>query len=33
LREYEDGERRQRAAQGRTAVSYQFLWDALGIQR
>ena len=31
LREYEDGERRQSAAQGRPAVSYQFLWDALGI--
>ena len=33
LREYEEGERRQSAAQGRTAVSYQFLWDALGIFR
>ena len=33
LREYEDGERRQCAAQGRPAVSYQFLWDALGISR
>lgn len=33
LREYEDGERRQCAAQGRPAVSYQFLWDALVIQR
>jgi hypothetical protein len=33
LREYEDGERRQSAAQGRPAMSYQFLWDALGIQR
>lgn len=33
LREYEDGERRQAAAQGRPAVSYQFLWDALGISR
>jgi hypothetical protein len=31
LREYEDGERRQCAAQGRPAVSYQFLGDALGI--
>ncbi len=31
LREYEDGERRQSAAQSRSAVSYQFLWDALGI--
>lgn len=33
LREYEDGERRQSAAQGRPAVSYQFLWEALGIAR
>ncbi|MBE0548216.1 MAG: zinc chelation protein SecC [Rubrivivax sp.] len=33
LREYEDGERRQSAAQGRPAVSYQFLWDAVGISR
>jgi len=33
LREYEDGERRQSATQGRTAVSFQFLWDALGIAR
>ncbi|MBA4176675.1 MAG: zinc chelation protein SecC [Leptothrix sp. (in: Bacteria)] len=33
LREYEDGEQRQSAAQGRSAVSYQFLWDALGISR
>jgi hypothetical protein len=33
LREYEDGEQRQSAAQGRPAVSYQFLWDALGIYR
>ncbi|NLZ42436.1 MAG: DUF2384 domain-containing protein [Comamonadaceae bacterium] len=33
LREYEEGERRQSAAQGRPAVSYQFLWDALGISR
>ena len=33
LREYEDGERRQSAAQGRPAVSYQFLWDALGLSR
>ena len=31
LREYEEGERQQSAAQGRPAVSYQFLWDALGI--
>lgn len=33
LREYEDGERLQCAAQKRPAVSYQFLWDALGISR
>ncbi len=33
LREYEDGERRQSAAQGRPAVSYQFLWDRLGLSR
>lgn len=33
LREYEEGERQQSAAQGRPAVSYQFLWDALGIVR
>lgn len=33
LREYEEGERQQSAAQGRPAVSYQFLWDALGISR
>ncbi len=33
LREYEEGERQQSAAQGRPALSYQFLWDALGISR
>ncbi len=33
LREYEDGEHRQSAAQARKAVSYQFLWDTLGISR
>jgi Protein of unknown function (DUF2384) len=33
LREYEDGERHQSAAQGRPPFSYQFLWDALGISR
>ena len=33
LREYEDGEQQQSAAQGRPAVSYQFLWDALGVSR
>jgi hypothetical protein len=33
LRSYEDGEAEQAAQQGRRAVSYQFLWDALGLQR
>ena len=33
LREYEDGEQQQSDAQGRPTVSYQFLWDALGISR
>jgi hypothetical protein len=33
LREYEEGERQQSAAQGRPAVSYQFLWDDLQISR
>lgn len=33
LREYEEGERQQSSAQGRPAVSYQFLWDTLGIPR
>ena len=33
LREYEGGERQQSSEQGRPAVSYQFLWDALGISR
>jgi hypothetical protein len=33
LREYEEGERQQAANQGRPAVSYQFLWNALGIRR
>jgi len=33
LREYEEAERQQSAAQGRPAVSYQFLWDALRITR
>lgn len=33
LREYEHGEARQSAAQGRPPFSYQFLWDALGIGR
>lgn len=33
LREYEDGEAQQSAAQGRPAFSYQFLWDALGVAK
>ncbi len=31
LRSYADGEAEQARAQGRSEVSYQFLWDALGI--
>jgi hypothetical protein len=31
LRDHEVSERQQAAAQGRPAVSYRFLWDALGI--
>jgi hypothetical protein len=33
FREHEDGERRQSAVQGRPAVSYQCLWDALGLSK
>ena len=33
LRSYEDGEVQQAAQQGRREVSYQFLWDALGLKR
>jgi hypothetical protein len=33
LRSYEDGEERMAAQQGRARISYQFLWDALGIAR
>lgn len=33
LRSYEDGEAGMAATQGRRAISYQFLWDALGLQR
>ena len=33
LRSYEDGEVRMAAQQGRAEVSYQFLWDELGLQR
>jgi hypothetical protein len=33
IRSYEDVEERQAAEQGRREISYQFLWDALGIER
>jgi hypothetical protein len=33
LREYEAGEAEQARAQGRPEVSFQFLWDALGLAR
>jgi len=33
LRSYEDGEARTAAQQGRAEISYQFLWDELGLQR
>ncbi len=33
LRSYEDGEAQQAAQQGRRVISYQFLWDALGLRR
>lgn len=33
LRSYEDGEAQQAAQQGRREISYQFLWDALGLRR
>lgn len=33
LRSYEDGEVQQATQQGRRAISYQFLWDALGLRR
>lgn len=33
LRSYEDGEVRMAAQQGRAEISYQFLWDELGLQR
>jgi hypothetical protein len=33
LRSYEDGEARMAAQQGRAEISYQFLWDELGLQR
>lgn len=31
LRSYEAGEREQANEQGRRAISYQFLWHALGL--
>ena len=33
LRSYEAGEAEQAPRQGRSPISYQFLWDALGLQR
>ena len=33
LRSYQDGEARQASEQGRREISYQFLWDALGLRR
>jgi hypothetical protein len=33
LRSYEEGEAQQAAQQGRRQISYQFLWDALGLER
>jgi hypothetical protein len=33
LRSYEQGEADQAATQGRSPISYQFLWDALGLAR
>lgn len=33
LRSYENGEAQQAAQQGRREISYQFLWDALGLTR
>jgi hypothetical protein len=33
LRSYEDGEAQMAAQQGRSPISYQFLWDALGVAR
>jgi hypothetical protein len=32
IRSYEDGEQQQAEGQGRRDVSYEFLWDALGIE-
>ena len=33
LRRYEDGEAEMASSQGRRSISYQFLWDGLGISR
>ncbi len=33
LRSYQDGEAQQAAQQGRREISYQFLWDALGLTK
>jgi hypothetical protein len=33
LRSYEEGESQQAVRQGRREISYQFLWDALGLER
>ena len=33
LRSYQDGEAQQAAQQGRREISYQFLWDGLGLTR
>jgi hypothetical protein len=33
LRSYQEGEKRQAAEQGRREISYDFLWDALGLHR
>lgn len=33
LRSYEDGEREQAAQQGRRQISYDFLWQAIGLDR
>ena len=33
LRSYQDGEAQQAAQQGRREISYQFLWDDLGLVR
>jgi hypothetical protein len=32
LRSYEEGEAQSAAQAGRSAISFRFLWDALGIE-